>query len=836
MLRGSRTRLIAAVTAAGIAASLAGARAAALGPPFLDGTFNAGSRRVDIRDTNDHAAVIAARADGSIVLAGGSQPPCTDGCPHDPVVAHMNQNGVMGNAPWPNPSGAVILSSFSDLHDMALAPGNKIVVLVDDLDDYSLVRLNDGGGIDTTFSGGQVPVNLGHDSELWKKILVQPDGKIVVIGHPHDFDEDQALTAIRFTADGDLDPTFGGTGVIVFEDFGDSYSQARDIAINPDGDRIAILADAQLGPSDAMGIAQLVVSNGALDTAFSNNGKVLTTAPRPTFFPNEIAYDANGKIVAGGTTKDEKTSSATAFVVARYRKTGILDTTFNGTGMLEQPLPGLGGLQSLLIATTGRILAFGEGNDGIAAVGLTSAGVLDTGFDGDGRLRIAASGDHGFRSAALTADGKILAFGAIGHHPNVDWVVNRFTASGAVDGTFKPSGVASYEWDSSVPTNDVANAVAIDNAGRLLLAGTIDYTDYRALAVLRLHANGLRDPAYGDGGWATVIVEDNEGHDIAMQGNSAFVVGCHLCSAAAPDFVAVKLTPQGIPDTAFSGDGRAALSYGSTSGVAMAAAVDSSGRLVMAGDVGGDFGVARLTAAGAGDDTFGHRGRVRTDLLNGSTDRVHDLAILPNGKILVVGARVSGGTSVMALAQYTSAGVLDTTFSTDGKATVQFGNPSLQLHAEATGVAIRPDGLYPADRERVEHDQPRRRGAPHRDRRDGQHVQHRRAGHRRDGNGRRDAGRRASSCRQQDRRRGLAPRRCLLRRALHGQRPAGHDLQRRRLRPRRCRTGRCHRARHDHGRDRQDHRRRRGSQPRGQRQPGLRRRPLEPLTEASSQA
>jgi len=105
-----------------------------------------------------------------------------------------------------------------------------------------------------------------------------------------------------------------------------------------------------------------------------------------------------------------------------------------------------------------------------------------------------------------------------------------------------------------------------------------------------------------------------------------------------------------------------------TSGSAVA--IQSDGKILVGGyknngvSTGEDFVVARYTATGSLDKTFSGDGWISFTMGNTTDERVTAIAIQTDGKIVVVGP--SGDR--FAVARLTIAGVLDTTFSGDGKA------------------------------------------------------------------------------------------------------------------------------------------------------------------------
>lgn len=88
------------------------------------------------------------------------------------------------------------------------------------------------------------------------------------------------------------------------------------------------------------------------------------------------------------------------------------------------------------------------------------------------------------------------------------------------------------------------------------------------------------------------------------------------------------------------------------------------------------------------DPTFGTGGKVLIDF-NGWYNRVDELAIQPDGKIIVVGPSWSGGSlAAFTLARLHRDGSLDSTFGEGGKVTVNFTGG----YDIARDVAVQPDG------------------------------------------------------------------------------------------------------------------------------------------------
>ena len=116
----------------------------------------------------------------------------------------------------------------------------------------------------------------------------------------------------------------------------------------------------------------------------------------------------------------------------------------------------------------------------------------------------------------------------------------------------------------------------------------------------------------------------------------------------------------------------------------------TDGKIVVAGLQPGTVGsvvVARLTAAGSLDTTFGGgKGYVQPGLGSASTQDGANIALQPDGKIVVVGSVVSGASTLLAVARLQPLdGSLDSTFGTSGLATTGLSGSPL---VHGTGAVI----------------------------------------------------------------------------------------------------------------------------------------------------
>ena len=198
------------------------------------------------------------------------------------------------------------------------------------------------------------------------------------------------------------------------------------------------------------------------------------------------------------------------------------------------------------------------------------------------------------------------------------------------------------------------------------------------LATAATAAPGDPDPTFGTGGVA-VVADGGSGYGITVQPDGR-IVGVGAAGGSTGDGRAFRLNRDGSADTAF---GRRLLDVPGHSDVAVAVAVQPDGKIVAAGRTSDqeDIAVWRLLPGGGPDTGFGGGDGVTTVSFDGG-DFLHDLAIAPDGRIVLVG---SNDFSSPFVARLTATGDVDATFDLDGRLTFATGTV-------ARGVAVQPDG------------------------------------------------------------------------------------------------------------------------------------------------
>lgn len=209
---------------------------------------------------------------------------------------------------------------------------------------------------------------------------------------------------------------------------------------------------------------------------------------------------------------------------------------------------------------------------------------------------------------------------------------------------------------------------------------------------------GDLDPSFGTGGKVTTGFDrDVEVRAVAIQPDGKILVGGRAGVKGSNDFALVRYNPDGTPDATFgpARDGKIVTDFGAGDDRVDSVLILPDGKILAGGHVAGEspeeFGLARYLPSGDLDVSFGIQGKVTTDFCGGN-DGVHDLKLLPSGKILAAGTGMRCGTRLrsFALVRYNPDG-LDTTFGPDrdGKVAIDFGENSDDRGRE---MDIQPDG------------------------------------------------------------------------------------------------------------------------------------------------
>lgn len=433
-------------------------------------------------------------------------------------------------------------------------------------------------------------------------------------------------------------------------------------------------------------------------------------------------------------------AAAGAGAAAAVPPAGFPDTSFGAGGLAQTPFGAGARGAALALGPDGAITVAGDvrGSAGEAALvaRFTSSGALDPSFaGGGGRLdRFGAGAGAGAPQRAnavvVAPDGSTIVAGVAGSQI----MVARLRPDGELDGLFGAGGVVLRDLadGAAIPPGGGLAAIALTPDGQILVAGSVgvpaddhygDGEPGEQVVVGRLSDRGVPDPSFGPNGFAVLQLGARSARRPARSkaaalalgpGGTILVAGRSSGPDGADRAVAARLTPAGTLDTGFGRAGRVVLQLGHRSAARPARSslhaltVRPDGSALVAGgatDVAGNdqVALARVTADGRLDTSFGRAGVVRTQVSGASRARdgrpqslARAIAPTVDGNMLVTGSSSLGGAFTM---RATASGRLDCGYGTLGRGAA-FGAPVLRPGDPATdgafGVLAQPDGHYVA--------------------------------------------------------------------------------------------------------------------------------------------
>jgi uncharacterized delta-60 repeat protein len=654
----------------------------------LDGTFGTGGKVVtDFLGNSDQASAIKIDSNNKIVVAGRAfnpgSPPSTPNTSFDFALARYNADGSLDSSF--GTGGKTTTDFFGNLDQASAiaiqASDGKIVAAGSAQNcnvgnNFALARYNTDGTLDSGFgTGGKLTTDFAGGDDRASAVAIQSDGKIVAAGTTNDSlsplgtgtanpasvaaggstlltvtvtpGTNPASTGTRVT--GDLSSIGGSAAQQFFDDgmHGDvtagdnvfSFQATVAAATTASGKTLPFsITDNQT--RTGCGSISLTVTAAMMAATGADAAK--DEQPQPAGDPSEpqppVADDQQMVTPATASTGND-------FALARYNTDGTLDAAGFGTGgkVTTDFAGGSDQAFALVIQTGGKIVAAGVASNGatgndFALARYSSAGVLDTTFGSSGKVLtdFAGGNDQVFAMATQPSDSKIVVAGvAFNGISGNDYALARYSSDGAIDTGFGSSGKVTTDFPGG---NDIARAIVIQPSGKIVVVG----------------------------------------------GNNN-------------DFALARFNTDGSLDTSFGTSGKVITDFSGGNDQAFAVALDSLGRIVVAGSAssagtGIDFALARYDSNGNLDATFGTGGKVTTAVsMGGESDQAFAVAIGSGDKIVAAGVASVGATgNDFALVRYNSDGTLDATFGSGGKVTTAFSAGNGDDRAFA--VAIQGDG------------------------------------------------------------------------------------------------------------------------------------------------
>lgn len=537
----------------------------------------------------------------------------------------------------------------------------KLIVAVTNyssLPSTNLIRLN-GNQRDTSFLSGNF-------NGVIRDFLIQPDGKIVVVG---EFTSYEGLTAkymVRLNSDGTRDNSFVMGNGFTIENFS-PYTWAGVVKIQADG-KLLVGGDAIASYNgQAVNLIVRINTDGSPDPTFTYDSAAYALGV------HTIAIQPDGKIIIGDNGR-----------LYRTLTDGVLDPTWtlNSPQVSEPTFTSNYAnreIKTIKVLSNGKILVGGQFEEAFNStnrrdlVRLNADGSLDSTFYGWG-FRTVTNYREGVSSIVVLADDKIIIGGDFTRWSNdLNTVITtpkcilRLNSDGTLDQSFTSFLSFSNDYDDSNYIKDIK--MTLD--GKLICVGSIN--SYNGIAVnniVRIDTNGNRDTTFhnickGFNGRVTKILQQPNGKILASGLFSMY-------NGSTRDRL-VRLNEDGSLDESFEAKCYEYIAdYNQISDLALQAdgkiLITSPGRFFN-GQAGGSF--LRLNSDGSLDTSFvsltpGNYG------LYGSYTCVR---VQPDDKILTVG-RTSNDNIIK---RFNQDGTIDTTFN-------------FTTYTNCNEIALQPDG------------------------------------------------------------------------------------------------------------------------------------------------
>lgn len=353
--------------------------------------------------------------------------------------------------------------------------------------------------------------------------------------------------------------------------------------------------------------------------------------------PNSMAHLPNGKFYVGGTSDFNGSAD---FSLSRFNIDGSLDSSFGNGGSVSADIDNASDdqLYAVVVQSDGKAVVAGRVGAGTAArmaiLRFNVDGSLDSSFGSGGKVihTVAPGAMSIARSLAVLADGKILVAGFTGANGSNDFAMIRLNSDGSVDGLFGNSGKVIT--DIGTASTDQAYAVAVQDSGKILLAGVWNSGLAADFAVARYLPDGTLDTSFGTSGITrtdfgkTGIQENDVAFALSILPDGKFLLGGYSNATGDNEFAVARYSADGLLDTTFGTGGRAVAGVSAGSGEwGYAMAVQKDGKIYVVGttDARGSyhFAAARFRADGTVDTGFGDGGTFVSDIQTNQADSMY---------------------------------------------------------------------------------------------------------------------------------------------------------------------------------------------------------------------
>lgn len=394
------------------------------------------------------------------------------------------------------------------------------------------------------------------------------------------------LFALTFTsltclaADGDLDPSFGGDGIIMTALAGRSEGFA--MVIQPDQKIIVVGRASQNGSENDVLICRFL-TNGSLDTSFGGGDGIVTTDLGTTGDRgSHVILQPDGQILVSGARASIANNIVTSdWALLRYQSNGTLDSSFGTGGIVFMDFGGADFGGPLALMADGRIVMTGYANNSAGIGRFTSAGVPDNTFSSDGKvLTTLGSGDG--PAMILLPDGRII-IGGTRSTTDVDAALTRYLVDGTLDTSFGTQGITTTHIGNRY--DSISQLLRLPD-GQIIAAGRTQVgTSEEHIFLTRYTSDGALDSNFGVSGISTVNLGTGQCYvsGLVLGAEGRLLMAAESRSGNLGSFSLVKIDTLGTLDRNLAGVGYVNHRVGSSNEGPSGIGLQSDGKIVMAG-------------------------------------------------------------------------------------------------------------------------------------------------------------------------------------------------------------------------------------------------------------
>ncbi|MBK6730350.1 MAG: fibronectin type III domain-containing protein [Bacteroidetes bacterium] len=397
----------------------------------------------------------------------------------------------------------------------------------------------------------------------------------------------------------DLDTGFGVVGIVELPL--DAYiSYCWDIVLYDDGKIAAsgFIDDEIFSRSKA--IVVRLLTNGDLDSTFSEDGMVEFGLADKDFYANAISIHPDGGLLIAGQIKSTNGIDNNYFVL-KLLDDGSIDTMFADAGFYIDPVEGANSeFEDLVITADEKILL--AGTTYISGIGWTmitlqleANGNVDStyGVDGLTNYNIPLQSTT-TATIELTTDGSFFLTGYV-FFSNLDFFAVKYFADGIQDLSFGSGGKIKVDFYSPENSVDYPYDAVVDSDGRLFITGLskpIPSGENSRGATVCILDEGIIDSSYGNDGvllldtCVSTLITGN-----AIQPDGKLIVGGHGYCGDSTQIILARYTIDGLIDTTFFSGG---VHLEPVRGLVQTLELQNDGKIMVGGKLNGQFMIIRF--------------------------------------------------------------------------------------------------------------------------------------------------------------------------------------------------------------------------------------------------